>query len=80
MISYNFYNSEKTPLLSKDKNSSKNNRIKPFANHYVAKHTSYNHHMISEYLFFIQKRYNTTFKDVKKQQVIKKILKLKKKI
>lgn len=85
MISRNFYNSipkknsVKLNLCVFSRN--KNTAVRPFANHYVAKPASYSyHHMKSECLFFIQKRYNTTFKDAKKQQVIKKILKLKKKI
>jgi len=82
MISRNFYNSipkknsVKLNLCVFSRN--KNTAVKPFANHYVAKPASYSyHHMTSECLFFIQKRYNTTFKDAKKQQVIKKNIKTK---
>lgn len=76
MISCNFYNASKSSTSSKQENYS----IRPFTNHYMARHASHRYHIISECLFLIQKRHNTTFKDAKKQQVIKKILKLKKKI
>jgi proton translocating ATP synthase F1 alpha subunit len=77
MILCNFHNSSKALELLSSKTSSTKTAIKPFACHYVAKHASYSHHMISKCLFFIQKRYNTTFKDAKKQQVIKKNIKTK---